>query len=209
MSEQTPVSVSRKGQVGGGPACFQGHDQIGTGLLQSPLMKEPKRDLQRRKVPVQGGGSCIYCGSDGGADGLRDEHIVPYSLGGNAVLLAASCSACEKITSYLDGYLAKAIYGDLRVHSGVQSRRGHPELLPALVSIEGSERTLNLEPGSHPYFLNMPVWNAPGFMRGASPDDGFGNATTHMYWYVPPDIRETLKRPRCRACRDPQHCTRT
>ena len=155
-------------------------------------MKESNRDLQRRKFPVQGGGSCIYCGSDGGLDGLRDEHIVPYSLGGNAVLLGASCSACEKITSYLDGYLAKAIYGDLRVHSGVQSRRGHPERLPGLVAIEGRERTLNLEPGSHPYFLNMPVWSAPGFMRGVSPDDGFGNATTHMYWYVPPDIRETL-----------------
>lgn len=29
-------------------------------------------------------------------------------------------------------------------------------------------------------------------MRGAQPSDGFGDAKAHLYWYVPPDIRETL-----------------
>jgi 5-methylcytosine-specific restriction endonuclease McrA len=48
-------------------------------------------------------GQCIYCGSDGGVDGLRDEHIVPYSLGGHAELKEASCRSCEKITSYMTG----------------------------------------------------------------------------------------------------------
>ena len=155
-------------------------------------MREFSEDLQGRKVAVEGGGTCIYCGSDGGADGLRDEHIIPYSLGGKTELLAASCSACEKITSYLDGYLANAIFKHLRVHSGVQSRSGHPKRLPALVAVEGAERTLELEPSSHPYFLHMPVWKGPGIMRGAQPTDGFGDAKAHLYWYVPPDIRETL-----------------
>jgi hypothetical protein len=36
-------------------------------------------------------GRCIYCGSDGGTDGLRDEHIMPYCLGGNAIIRDASC----------------------------------------------------------------------------------------------------------------------
>jgi hypothetical protein len=56
--------------------------------------------------------------------------IMPYSLGGNTELLAASCSTCEKITSYLDGYLANATYKHVRVHAGIQSRRGHPKVLP-------------------------------------------------------------------------------
>jgi hypothetical protein len=55
-------------------------------------------------------GRCIYCGSDGGPDGLREEHIIPYSLGGNAVLEEASCSRCEAITSYLEGYAANVIF---------------------------------------------------------------------------------------------------
>lgn len=60
----------------------------------------------KRYGPV---GECIYCGSDGGADGLRSEHVIPFSLGGNTELLVASCRKCEGVTSYLDGYLARAI----------------------------------------------------------------------------------------------------
>jgi hypothetical protein len=37
-----------------------------------------------KKVPVKGGGVCIYCGWDGGKNGLKREHAVPYSLGGNS-----------------------------------------------------------------------------------------------------------------------------
>ena len=111
-------------------------------------------NLQRRKFPVQGGGSCIYCGSDGGA--RRFARRAHRSLTRSAAMpcfWVRAAQPAREITSYLDGYLAKAIYGDLRVHSGVQSRRGHPERLPALVAIEGRERTLNFhEPGSQPSF---------------------------------------------------------
>jgi hypothetical protein len=131
-------------------------------------------------VPVEGGGRCIYCGSNGGSDGLRDEHIVPYSLGGNAQLLEASCSACERVTSYLDGYLANATYKHLRVHTGVQSRRGHPSFLAAVAEIDGSERVFDLEPSKHPYFLHMPVWRPPGFMIGKPPSPDFGDAKAHV-----------------------------
>jgi len=55
-------------------------------------------DIQGFKFP--GYGRCIYCGSVGP---LKDEHIIPFSLGGRAVIEAASCGDCEKVTSYLDG----------------------------------------------------------------------------------------------------------
>jgi len=155
-------------------------------------MRELTEDIQGKKVPVEGGGVCIYCGSDGGHAGLHDEHIMPYSLGGNAELLAASCSACEKITSYLDGYLANATYKHVRVHADIQSRSGHPKVLPALVDIQGNERVLDLEPNKHPYFLHMPVWCPPRLMLGDQPSPDFGEAKAHVYWYVPPDIRKTL-----------------
>lgn len=149
-------------------------------------------DVQGRKIPVKGGGRCIYCGSDGGADGLRDEHVVPYSLGGTTELLQASCADCEAVTSYLDGYLANAIYRFLRVHSGVKSRSGHPKLLPAHVIQAGDKKVLDLAPPDHPYFLHMPVWNAPGIMRGLQPSANFGDARAHVYWWIPPTIRQTL-----------------
>ena len=54
---------------------------------------------------------CIYCGSDGSSGGLRDEQIVPYSLGGIAALRKASCRACEAITSRVELYLVRAFVG--------------------------------------------------------------------------------------------------
>jgi hypothetical protein len=162
-------------------ACYILHD-----------MRDFSGDIQGQKVHVEGGGSCIYCGSAGGADGLHDEHIIPYALGGKTELLAASCSACEKITSYLDGYLANRTYKHARVHMGVQSRRGHPKVLPTLVAIEGDYRTFELEPSKHPYFLHMPVWRPAGIISGLQPSSDFGDAKTHLYWYVPSDIRTTI-----------------
>jgi hypothetical protein len=149
-------------------------------------------NVQGRKIPVPGGGTCIYCGSDGGADGLRDEHAIPYSLGGTAELLKASCSDCEKVISYLDGYLANATYRFLRVHSGVRSRSGHPKLLPAHVGTPEGRKLLDLAPKDHPYFLHMPVWNRPGLLRRILPSSDFGDAKAHVFYWIPPNIRETL-----------------
>src|SRR5687767_4990948 len=68
-------------------------------------------------------GLCIYCGSHGGTDGLRSEHTFPFFTGHNVELLAASCTSCERITSYLDGYCAKNMFHSFRAHKGVQTRR--------------------------------------------------------------------------------------
>jgi hypothetical protein len=51
-------------------------------------------NVEGKRYP--GFGRCIYCGAAGN---LKDEHIVPLSLGGNTMILKASCGACEKITS--------------------------------------------------------------------------------------------------------------
>lgn len=149
-------------------------------------------NMQGAEFAVRGGGTCIYCGSDGGARGLRDEHIIPYSLGGTAILLKASCQDCESITSYIDGYLANATYKHLRVHSGVQSRTGHPKTLRAHIGQRGVKQTFDLATKDHPYFLHMPVWNSPGIMRGVQPSADFGDAKAHVYYYVPQSIRTTL-----------------
>ena len=69
---------------------------------------------------------------------------MPYSLGGNTELLDASCSDCEGITSYLDGYMANAIFGHLRVHIDLQSRSGHPTTLPATIELADGQRAVEL-----------------------------------------------------------------
>jgi hypothetical protein len=146
-----------------------------------------------KKVAVRGGGVCIYCGWDGGKDGLRDEHVVPYSLGGNTELIEASCIDCESITSYLDGYMANAIFGHLRAHLNLRSRSGHPPTLPAVVELADGQRAIELTAGEHPYFLNMPIWRPPGFMIGRRLDEGFGDPGRFTYWYLPPNFRKTIR----------------
>ncbi len=155
-------------------------------------MNHETEDVAGKKVPVKGGGVCIYCGWDGGEKGLGDEHCVPYSLGGNTELLKASCSDCEAVTSYLDGYLANAIFGHMRVHIGLQSRSGHPETLPATIELAEGQRAVDLATGDHPYFLNMPIWRPPGFMIGRQLSEGFGNPGRFTYWYVPPNLRDLI-----------------
>jgi hypothetical protein len=146
-------------------------------------------NVQGRKTSVKGGGRCIYCGA---VDRLGDEHVVAYSLGGNTILLKASCARCGAITSYLEGYLANATFGHLRVHSGVQSRSGHPELLSATVELADGERVIDLTARDHPFFLHMPVWHVPEIFTGRVPSSEFPNAKAHVYWFLPNNIRQSL-----------------
>ncbi len=149
--------------------------------------------LKYQKERVKGGSICIYCGWDGGEGGLRSEHIVPYSLGGNVELLEASCSRCESITSYLEGYLANAVFGHFRVHSNLPSRTGHKATLSATIEFaSGTQRIIDFATKDHPYFLNMPIWRLPGLMLGAQMSESFTNTDIHKYWYLPPNIRETI-----------------
>src|ERR1700723_614475 len=84
-------------------------------------------------------GRCIYCGDDGSNDKLRSEHLVPFSLGGNAELLEASCRKCEDVTKRFEQHCARAIFGQFRVKSGVQTRnpKERPKALPVRVTTPG------------------------------------------------------------------------
>lgn len=104
-------------------------------------------DIQGNIYP--GFGRCIYCNSDGGNDGLRDEHIIPFSLGGNTIIEEGSCRNCEAITSRLDGYLARRTFYELRIH---QTRRPkeRPTHLSATLQVAGELETRMFPAKEHP-----------------------------------------------------------
>jgi hypothetical protein len=137
-------------------------------------------------------GRCIYCGSPGGAKGLTDEHIVPYSLGGRAELLKASCCECAKETSRLELYLARSIFWELRVHAGAPTRRQFPDELPAKIVIGDATMQKVVPVADHPFFLLAPVWMPAGILRGAQPSPAFESASAHLYYFIPGNLRETL-----------------
>ena len=66
-------------------------------------------------------GRCIYCGSTSGK--LSKEHIIPFGLGGNAILPRASCQRCAKITGALEQTCLRKMLGPLRVHRNLPTRR--------------------------------------------------------------------------------------
>lgn len=137
---------------------------------------------------------CIYCGVSGTREKLSKEHIIPFSLGADAVLKEASCSDCARITRGFEHHVARNIYGDHRIHRGVQTR--HPEQRPTTLPLRvirgGIETSYDLPISNHLYFQSVPVWAAPGYMRDALPQIEFEGLNAHLYWHVPDNIRETL-----------------
>ncbi len=151
-------------------------------------------DIQGVKFP--GYGQCIYCGSTGP---LKDEHIIPFSLGGKAVIEAASCGDCEKVTSYLDGYLARQIFHEYRAHAGMKSRRPKErpfELAATIVKPDGTHEVRTFAPKEHPYFLIMPVWNLPGILLNEEPTNNFEIMQAHAYWWIPESMQKTAEMER-------------
>lgn len=149
---------------------------------------------EHKKFPTVG--ECIYCGARGTAVELTDEHIIPYSLGGNVQLVEASCKSCARITGSLEGYVARKVLWDFRLHAKIPTRRPaeRPDVLPAKISVgAGEAQMLELPIGDHPYFMPMPVWGMPGLLTGAPPSDKFPEENlVHLYWYIPPTLRQAL-----------------
>jgi len=135
-------------------------------------------------------GECIYCGSK---SDLTDEHIIPFSLGATATIEQGSCKSCASITSYLDGYLARNTFYHMRVHAKVPTRREYPIDLPIKFAIDNDSYETFVPIDDHPFFVALPMWGPPGLLTGESPSTEFSNATASMWWYVPPNIKETLK----------------
>jgi hypothetical protein len=82
----------------------------------------------RRYTPV---GRCIYCGAF--SNKLTLEHIIPFGLAGNALLLPkASCKTCESITGGFEQSCLRTILGPFRLRVGTPTRnpKERPSELP-------------------------------------------------------------------------------
>ncbi|MFQ5853427.1 MAG: hypothetical protein ACE5JU_22945 [Candidatus Binatia bacterium] len=67
-------------------------------------------------------GRCIYCPA---TDDLRREHIIPFGLDGTAVLPAASCSTCARITGAFEAQVLRGPMRAVRILRRLRSRSRH------------------------------------------------------------------------------------
>jgi 5-methylcytosine-specific restriction endonuclease McrA len=93
-------------------------------------------------------GECIYCGATADEAELTDEHVVPFSLGGNAVVLKGSCKACAAETTRIENEVGRKVLLDFRTHANVQTRRrkNRPTELPFIYALADGERKTKTVP---------------------------------------------------------------
>lgn len=67
-------------------------------------------------------GRCIYCGANGVQ--LTDEHVVPYALGANSLVLEkSSCATCQAIIQRYEQEVLKKQLGTFRAQVSAPTRR--------------------------------------------------------------------------------------
>jgi hypothetical protein len=116
-------------------------------------------------------GICIYCGSE---EGLSDEHVVPFGLGGRLVLPKATCAQCAAVTSAFEHKVLRGFMRDARTVGRFPTRR--PEERPSTIS-HGIKRGDHIETVELPLdkscgLLQLPQLERPAFLQGGSPVTG-------------------------------------
>lgn len=139
-------------------------------------------------------GRCIYCGNTGD---LRDEHIVPYGLGGNLVLPDSTCGICAGITSRIERKVLRGSFRPIRVMRGLQSRRKHrgaPTKLPLRVRYGDEWKTVELPYREYPLLLHFLTYDLPGCLDPEAYDRGLRvrGYLTYSFGPRPEDVRERL-----------------
>jgi hypothetical protein len=97
----------------------------------------PIERIDRKEYPSFG--ECIYCGASANDVELTDEHIVAFSLGGNAVILDGSCKVCAAETTKIENEVGRKVLWDFRAHVNAPTRRKkeRPTELPFTYSVAG------------------------------------------------------------------------
>jgi hypothetical protein len=120
---------------------------------------------------------CIYC-SDGRIKQatkhkLSGEHIIPFGLGGTAILPRASCKACARITGAIEQLCLRTMLGATRIRLNLPTRR--PEERPTelqIILVEGNKTTERTIPASEfPLAIPGLLLPPPGLLSGEKPHD--------------------------------------
>lgn len=117
------------------------------------------------RIPSKG--VCIYCRRTGVL--LTDEHIVPYSLGGQHVILKASCEKCADITKKFEQDVARELWGDARTSYNAPSRRKKERRSHVVLTdpLEGTKK-LSIPVGEYPAPMVFYKMSQAGLLAGAS-----------------------------------------
>jgi len=114
-------------------------------------------------------GRCIYCGAKDLA--LQREHIIPYGLSGDMILLNASCANCARITGAVERDCLQKIFKDARIHLGLKSRghRRNKKPRPPLQIVGDNQIPSAVSIDRHPLAFGAPLYPPPGVLVNRDP----------------------------------------
>jgi hypothetical protein len=149
-----------------------------------------------RTTPIN---ACIYCGAQ---DGLTDEHIVPFALGGNLVLPKASCENCAKITSAFERRVLRGFMLPARTVAGLPSRRPKDRQTSLSMEIEGPNgfESVEVPIAEFPAILHLPTLPPPRFLCGQVEKTGIDlcGLDTIGFGKEPRDVAEAFETTKIR-----------
>ena len=146
-------------------------DPSNPGRLVLRSLGTPEASLlsQTRYGPV---GRCIYCPNEKNLR-LTDEHIIARSLDASLILLKASCDSCSTVTSRIELFVAREMWGDMRMRHNLPTRK--PKDRPATLSVKAvyRDRDEQIRVPREDYKAPFPVLWYPqaGILIGRDPTD--------------------------------------
>lgn len=152
---------------------MRGHAQM-MSISSIPVFQTTRRLKVERFAPVD---MCIYCRSTSHSRQPRklgDEHVIPEGLGGNILLPNAVCGRCEGVTSAFEGRVQRTIFGPVRIHLGLPTKRprDRPKTLPvsAYFGDRQDATEIQIPIRYHPVLCLVSQMNPPRLL--AKPDGG-------------------------------------
>lgn len=137
-------------------------------------------------------GECIYCGCK---KELSTEHIIPYGLGGEHVLLNASCSDCAQITSEIEFEVLHKQVMQLRAEYDLPSRNDSiPEELPLDILVDQEvEKNVDLPTAEHPTWATFLHYPLPGVLGGDQSKKGINVIGSQLHLIGGPQLEDVAE----------------
>ena len=141
--------------------CFKWRERRYTGIPTAAAPVLVGNSVRRGPI-----GFCIYCGTTAN---LTDEHVIPYGLAGDRLILEmASCQSCARITSRLERAVLRGFMLKARTVASLPTRRPkqRPKSFPLQASDGKELKTFTLPVANYPALLQLPRLVPPGFLAG-------------------------------------------
>jgi hypothetical protein len=129
-------------------------------------------DYPGRAFKFAAAGRCVYCDQTNERTVLGSEHIVPQGLGGRMELPAASCRACEAMTSGVELEILRGVFRPARAKLGFLSKKrkkGHPKDWPVKVDFGAGPISMSIPLAEHPTYLMLFTFDIPTILQGLAP----------------------------------------